>query len=134
MQIFFLNGLWRLLKDGHLPIKLHSSAPPGLETDAVDVDILLLLSKVAMKKRQTVLDFNKDIVTMFGKEQPLFRPSSGHYAIPLCSAPLGIQNSESKIRKVYRYSLTSVETIHVKIKRKLLRNFTDNFVIVVQMN
>ena len=28
MQIFFLNGLWRLLKTGHLPVKLHSSAPP----------------------------------------------------------------------------------------------------------
>ena len=31
MQIFFLNGLWRLLKDGHLPVKLHSSAPRGGE-------------------------------------------------------------------------------------------------------
>ena len=29
MQIFFLNGLWRFLKNGHLPVKLHSSAPPG---------------------------------------------------------------------------------------------------------
>ena len=28
MQFFFLNGLWRLLKNGHLPVKLHSSAPP----------------------------------------------------------------------------------------------------------
>ena len=29
MQIFFLNGFWRLLKSGHLPVKLHSSAPRG---------------------------------------------------------------------------------------------------------
>ena len=29
MQIFFSNGLWRLLKNGHLPVKLYSSAPPG---------------------------------------------------------------------------------------------------------
>ena len=29
MQVFFLNGLWRFLKNGHLPVKLHSSAPPG---------------------------------------------------------------------------------------------------------
>ena len=29
MQIFFLNGLWRLLKNGHLPAKLYSSAPRG---------------------------------------------------------------------------------------------------------
>ena len=27
MQFFFLNGLWRLLKNGHLPVRLHSSAP-----------------------------------------------------------------------------------------------------------
>ena len=27
MQFFFLKGLWRLLKDGHLPVKLHSSVP-----------------------------------------------------------------------------------------------------------
>ena len=29
MQSFFLNGLLRFLKNGHLPVKLHSSAPPG---------------------------------------------------------------------------------------------------------
>ena len=28
MHIFFLNGLWRFLKNGHLPVKLHSSVPP----------------------------------------------------------------------------------------------------------
>ena len=27
LQFFFLNGLWRLLKNGHLPVKLHSNAP-----------------------------------------------------------------------------------------------------------
>ena len=26
---FFPNRLWRFLKNGHLPVKLHSSAPPG---------------------------------------------------------------------------------------------------------
>ena len=28
MQISFLNKLWRVLKNGHLPVMLHSSAPP----------------------------------------------------------------------------------------------------------
>ena len=28
MQIFFLNGLWKLFKNRHLPVKLHSSVPP----------------------------------------------------------------------------------------------------------
>ena len=26
MQMFFQNGLWRFFKNGHLPVKLHSSA------------------------------------------------------------------------------------------------------------
>ena len=26
---FFPNGLWRFIKNGHLPIKLHPSPPPG---------------------------------------------------------------------------------------------------------
>ena len=38
MQIFFLNGLWRLLKNGHLPVKLHSIAPPGQK--AISLPIL----------------------------------------------------------------------------------------------
>ena len=87
-----------------------------------------------MKKAQTDLDFNKVIVTMFSQGQPLLRKSSGHYAISMCPARLEIENTESKIRKDYEYSLTSVKTNHVKMKRNLLRNFTDNFVIVVQMN
>ena len=32
MQIFYQNGFWRLLKNGHLPVKLHSSTPPGSNT------------------------------------------------------------------------------------------------------
>ena len=28
MQIFLQNGLWRLLRNGHLPVKLHWSVPP----------------------------------------------------------------------------------------------------------
>ena len=28
MQFFFLNGLWKLLKNGHLPVKLTFKCPP----------------------------------------------------------------------------------------------------------
>ena len=28
MQFFFLDGLWRLLKNGHLPVKLPVQVPP----------------------------------------------------------------------------------------------------------
>ena len=54
-----------------------------LETDVVDTDIPLLLSKSAMKKSSTVIDFDKDTAVMFGEKQKLIKTTSGHYAIPL---------------------------------------------------
>ena len=54
-----------------------------LEADVVDTDIPLLLSKNAMKKSSTVIDFTKDTAVMFGEEQKLIKTTSGHYAIPL---------------------------------------------------
>ena len=35
MQFFFLNGSWRFLKNGHHPVKLHSSAPPPPQSDII---------------------------------------------------------------------------------------------------
>ena len=58
----------------------------NLETDMIDVDIPLLMSKSAMKKAETVLNFNEDCVTMFGEQQPLLKTSSGHYAIPITTS------------------------------------------------
>ena len=68
-----------------------------LEKDVVYVDIPLPLSKAALKNAQTVLDFIKDTVTMFGQEQLLLRTSPGHCAILICPARLEIENGESKI-------------------------------------
>ena len=57
-----------------------------IESDIVDADIPLLLSKEALKKAETVLDFNNDSAVMFGVEQTLIATESGHYAIPLSIA------------------------------------------------
>ena len=54
----------------------------SLETD-VDTDISLLLSKAAMKKSSTIIDFDKDTAMMFEKQQPLVKTTSGNSAIPL---------------------------------------------------
>ena len=54
-----------------------------LETDVVDIEIPLLMSKAAMKKANTVLEFDQDRVIMFGEEKTLLITSSGHYAIPI---------------------------------------------------
>ena len=55
----------------------------SIVTDVIDCDILLLLSKDAMKKAQATIDFTNDTVTIFGVTQKLFFTSSGHYCVPL---------------------------------------------------
>ena len=70
------------LKKVALPVTIENDKI-SQETDVVDTDIPLLLSKTTMKKPSTVTDFNKDTTMMFGKQQPLVKTTSGHYAIPL---------------------------------------------------
>ena len=70
------------LKKVFLPVSI-GKQDIELEADVVDTDIPLLLSKNAMKKSSTVIDFTKDTAVMFGEEQKLIKTPSGHYAIPL---------------------------------------------------
>ena len=44
MQILFLNGLWRFLKNGHLLVKLHSSASPPPPPPSGPMQYVSLLS------------------------------------------------------------------------------------------
>ena len=58
----------------------------GLETDIVDKDLPLLMSRGSMKRADTTIAFSKngeEEVTMFGKRQKLYISSSGHLCIPL---------------------------------------------------
>ena len=54
-----------------------------IETDVVDSDIPMLLSKEAMKKANTRINFKDNTVNMFGYKQNVLVTSSGHYAVPL---------------------------------------------------
>ena len=71
-----------------------------LETDVVDTDIPLLLSKSAMKKSSTVIDFDKDTAVMFGEKQKLIKTTSGHYAILLTNKRKIIEVTPKKKRKI----------------------------------
>ena len=55
----------------------------NIVTDVIDCDLPLLLSRSAMQKAGTKIDFRRDKVTTFGKEQDLHFTTSGHYCIPL---------------------------------------------------
>ena len=52
-----------------------------IETNVVDSEIPLLLSKAAMKKAGSKLDFCHDTVTMLGENVKLSFTESGHYCI-----------------------------------------------------
>ena len=52
-----------------------------IEVDVVKSDILLLLSKKAMKKAKMKIDLENDKCAVFGKEIELKTTSSGHYCI-----------------------------------------------------
>ena len=54
-----------------------------IETDVVDTDIPLLLSKKSMKRAGTELNFRNDTVTMFNPKLDLHVTRSGHYTISL---------------------------------------------------
>ena len=54
-----------------------------IETDVVDADIPLLLSKAALKKAKSKFDFDNDSAIIFGEEIRLISTKSGHYVIAL---------------------------------------------------
>ena len=72
-----------------------------LETDVIDENIPLLLSKSSIKKANTILNFNNDTVTLFGHNQNLLFTTSGHYCISVGSHKIAVQkfNSEEGFQK-----------------------------------
>ena len=54
-----------------------------IESDLVESDIPMLLSKTAMKRANTNINFKNETVNIFGQKQKLLLTSSGHYTVPL---------------------------------------------------
>ena len=73
-----LNSLYKVI----LPCVI-ADIEVSIITDVVNSDIPLLLSKDAMKRAGTCLNFEDDRVTMLKKKIPLSCTSSGHYYIPI---------------------------------------------------
>ena len=90
-----------------------------IAADVVESDIPLLLSKDAMKKSSTIIDFENDSVLMFGKKMDLCCTDSGHYYMPLSSPEMG--NDKSIIlftRKINDKSLAEKRKMCVKLHRE----------------
>ncbi|CAG2191494.1 unnamed protein product [Mytilus edulis] len=60
---------------------LIGSVKCSIETEVVDCEIPLLLSKTSLKRASTILDLRNDKVTMFGQLVDVNLTSSGHYCI-----------------------------------------------------
>ena len=55
-----------------------------IETELVEVNIPLLLSKQSLKKAGTIIDMKNDKAVMFNEEIGLHTSTSGHYCIEIC--------------------------------------------------
>ena len=79
-----------------------------IAADVLDIEIPLLLSKTAMKKANTVIDFHNDCVTMFGNKIKLLFTSTGHYCITL-NKKVDIAYGRGDVSRVYFVNLIMVQ-------------------------
>ena len=94
-----------------------------IETDVVDSDIPMLLSKSAMKKADTSINFKDDSVNMFGVKQEIIATSSGHYAVPL-NKSLDILKDVSTNKASIILHSESVRGDKMKMAQKLHAQFS----------
>ena len=88
-----------------------------ISTDVVETSVPLLLSKHAMKKAGTSIDFVKDEVTMFGEKQRVHLTKSGHYAIPLNKSKLILKDIQNKSNlKINLYSRRDISKQKMAVK------------------
>ena len=92
-----------------------------IQTDVVDTQIPLLLSKQAMKLAETEIDFVNDRVKMLGEEQKVHVTQSGHYALPLNSSRIILQDLN---KQKVSFTLVAEESMDkVTLARKLHSQF-----------
>ena len=117
MQYCESNHMYRF-GDGKKVKATHSAKIPALldnnhitiQTDVIENDIPLFLSKSSMKKAEMTLDFQNDIANAFGEkiQIPVIKTSSGHYAIPITKAKQIITKQHSPA--ISQDTLTVTET------------------------
>ena len=112
-----LNSLYKVI----LPCVI-AYIKVSIITDVVDSDIPLLLSKDAIKRTGTCLNFEDDTVTMLKKKIPLCCIASGHYYIPI-TKPLPDKRKFKHIPFIKEISSKNT-TEKIKMATKLYRQFS----------
>ena len=64
----------------------------NITTDVIAHELPLLLSKDAMKKAKTRIDFSNDKIDILGQEIDISFTSSGHYCIPISKTYEALEN------------------------------------------
>ena len=112
-----LNSLYKVI----LPCVI-ADIEVSIITDVVDSDIPLPLSKDAMKRAGTCVNFEDDSVTMLKKKILLSCTSSRHYYIPITKPLLDKRKSKHIL---FIKEITSKNTAEeIKIATKLHRQFS----------
>ena len=92
-----------------------------INTDRVDADIPLLLSKSAMKKAKVNLNFDSDTIDILGKRIKLMTMSTSHYYVPITKA---VSSDGEPIHVFFTYFMNKNSSEKLKILTKLYKQFS----------
>ena len=98
-----------------------------LTTDVISNDLPLFLSKEAMKRANTQIDFASDKINILGRDVQVFFSTSGHYCIPIGTLNSSGMGSTEEIKEVNLFCKElSEKTVSQKqrIAEKLHRQFS----------
>ena len=97
-----------------------------VETDVIECDIPLLLSKAAMKQFGMVLDLVNDTAKINGNEVPLISTSAGHYALPISKTSCSVKIEECMFVDIDRDEKVKVLTkLHKQFAHPTLKRLSD---------
>ena len=109
------------LKKAHTAVRLPivlGSTKAAIDVEVVYEDIPLLLSRASMKRAKTCLNTADDTVTMLGENIPMIITSTGHYAVPICSNKLILEDKNAVITLYTRKSNMSPKEAALKLHRQ----------------
>ena len=106
----------KALKSIEIPLFIGSKRT-SIIVDVVRADIPLLFSRSSLNKAKAVIDFNNNLINMFGQDIPLLDTDSGHCMVSL-KRPLDY--NESSVRRIMQATTFTSDDV-TDNKRKILK-------------
>ena len=95
----------------------------SIETDVVNTDIPMLLSRNSMKKADTTINFKEDTVSMLGENLKVLITKSGHYALPLNNNDKVLQEAAKEGAKI----VLTLQSVNIENKEKIAEKLHSQF-------